>query len=305
MSKKSILVVGSMGHDRITTPSGQSDELGGSANYFSMAASLFAPVRMVGVVGEDYAEANWKMMESRGVDMAGVQKHKGKTFRWRGEYEKSMNEAVTLETQLNVLADFNPEIPEDFKNSELVFLANIDPELQMRVLEQVKNPQFVGMDTMDFWIQSKRKSLVKVFAKVNVLLMNEGEARSLTGHWNIVKAAKDLIALGPKALVIKRGEYGFMLFDGKDFFMLPAYPVDLVVDPTGAGDTFAGGFFGSLSREKGNLDVHALRRACVYGCLLASYTVQDFGLKSLLTLDQTKIEHRHEQYLKVICYPSL
>jgi len=305
MSNSSILVVGSMGHDRITTPAGQSDELGGSANYFAMAASMFAPVRMVGVVGEDYLDGHWQLMTSRGVDMSGVQKHKGKTFRWRGEYEKSMNEAVTLETQLNVLANFSPDIPDNFKNSDLVFLANIDPELQMRVLEQVVNPKFVAMDTMDFWIQSKRKSLIKVFSKVNLLLMNEGEARGLTGHWNIIKAAKDLLAMGPRAIVIKRGEYGFMLYDGKDFFILPAYPVDSVVDPTGAGDTFAGGFFGSLARENGNLDIHAMRRACVYGCLMASYTVQDFGLKALMTLDQTKIEHRHDQYLKVICYPSL
>ena len=301
MSK--ILVVGSLGYDRISTPQGQVDQvLGGSANYFSLAASMYSEVNVVAVVGNDYKMEDKQMLTQRGVCTEGLQQVDGKTFFWEGRYEGDMNEAITVQTELNVFKDFNPALPENYRDSEFVFLANIDPILQQDVLKQVKSPKLVGVDTMNFWIQSKKQDLLKVLTQVDVLLINEGEARELTGQWNGIESAETLSALGPKAVVIKRGEYGFILYMQGEYFILPAFPIKKVVDPTGAGDTFAGGFFGFLSKLDNPLNLESLKLACVHGCLMASFTVQDFGVNPLVGLTWADIERRHADFLKVVSY---
>lgn len=298
-----ILVVGSVGYDSITTPAGHAENiLGGSANYFSLVSSLFAKVNVVGVVGDDYKDTDRDLLTSRGVNLEGLQTLEGKTFHWEGRYEGDMNEAITLDTQLNVFQHFNPTLPETYKNSEFVFLANIDPVLQMQVLDQVNSPKLVGVDTMNFWIDSKLEDLKQVLKRVDVLLINEGEARALTGIWNGVAAAQKLADMGPKAVVIKRGEYGFVLYTQGQYFILPAYPVVEVVDPTGAGDTFAGGFFGYLARKDNGLTLEDLKHACVHGCITASFTVQGFGVDALRTLTEKDVEDRLEHYTEVVSY---
>lgn len=297
-----ILVVGSLAYDGISTPTGKVDRaLGGSANYFSLAASHFAPVRVVGVVGEDYGKEDEAMLRERGVDLSGLERVKGKTFFWEGKYEGDMNEAITLKTELNVFEHFNPKLPENFRSSEFVFLANIAPELQLQVLEQVKAPKFVGMDTMNFWISSKKEALVKILSKVNVVLINETEAKMLTGGKNAIDAAPKIVAMGPQAVVIKRGEYGFMLYSKADgFSVLPAMPIANVVDPTGAGDTFAGGFFGHLAKLGKVPNAQDLHEACITGTLLASFTIQDFSVKALAKVQEADLTKRRTEYLKVI-----
>ncbi len=295
-----ILVVGSLAYDSIRTPHGSVERtLGGSANYFSLAASLYSKVRVVGVVGEDYADADLELLVSRGVDLKGLQKQRGKTFHWKGEYKDDMNEAITLATELNVFEHFNPEIPDEYKNSKYVFLANIDPVLQLRVLKQIESPKLVASDTMNFWINSKFDDLKKVLAKVDVLLINEGEADLISKKTNAIAAAREILALGPKAVVIKRGEYGFVLYTKEGYFILPAYPVAEVMDPTGAGDTFAGAFFGYLAKQDKGFDLTVIKQACVQGVLLASFTVQSFGVERLKTLTWTEVENRGREYLKV------
>jgi sugar/nucleoside kinase (ribokinase family) len=295
-----ILVVGSLAYDTITTPAGSAARtLGGSANYFSLAASQYAKVRVVGVVGEDYEAADLELLQKRGVDTQGLQKQPGKTFHWTGKYQGDMNEAITLATDLNVFEHFNPEIPANYKNSEYVFLANIDPVLQLRVLEQIDKPRMIASDTMNFWISSKMDELKKVLAKVDVLLINEGEADSITKRSNAIAAAQEILKMGPKAVVIKRGEYGFVLYTQEGYFILPAFPIAEVVDPTGAGDTFAGAFFGYLAKKNVGYDLKSLKEACVQGVLLSSFTVQAFGVERLKSLTWADVEARQAQYLKV------
>lgn len=295
-----ILVVGSLAYDSISTPAGKADRtLGGSANYFSLAASLFAPVKIVGVVGEDYADSDMKLLTDRKVDVTGLQRKPGKTFHWAGQYDGNMNEAKTLQTDLNVFGDFNPELPASYRDAKYVFLANIDPVLQLRVLEQVSKPRLVGADTMNFWIMSKRDVLLQVLAKIDALLINEGEAEMLTGKTNAIAASDDLLKMGPKAVVVKRGEYGFVLRTKEGYFILPAFPIANVVDPTGAGDTFAGAFFGTLAKSDRGLDLAALKEACVNGCLLASFTVENFGVASLKELTMSKLVSRGEQFSQI------
>ncbi len=297
----SILVVGSVGYDTISTPKGQRKNiLGGSANYFSIAASLFAPVRVVGVVGEDYKAEHKQILEQRKVDLAGLQQIKGRTFAWEGKYEDDMNEAITLATHLNVLENFNPTIPKQYQDSEVVFLANIDPTLQLKVLEQCAKPKLTAADTMNYWISSKRPELLKVMQKIDLLLINEQELKELTGCANTIRAAKDVMQMGPKAVVIKRGEYGFILFTETRYFILPAYPVEEVVDPTGAGDTFAGGFLGYLAKNQKVLNREDLKQACIYGCMLASFTVQDFGVEGVRRVTMGELENRIQAYKQVI-----
>lgn len=297
----SILVVGSVGYDTISTPTGQrANILGGSANYFSLAASLYAPVRVVGVVGSDYKPEHRALLESRQVDLAGLQQVSGKTFAWEGKYEKDMNEAITLATHLNVFENFHPLIPESYRSSDVVFLANIDPVLQLQVLEQVKKPRLVGADTMNYWINSKRSDLMRVLERIDVLLINETELRELTGNWNTIQAAKEVVRMGPRAVVIKRGEYGFVLLCENQFFILPAFPVDNVVDPTGAGDTFAGGFLGHLAKLGRDWTREDLKQACMHGCLLASFTVQDFGVDGIKKVQMSHVEERFRAYSQVI-----
>lgn len=291
-----ILVVGSLAYDTLTTPHGHVDRaLGGSANYFSLAASLYSHVRVVGVVGEDYREEDTAMLEKRKVDLAGLQKKAGKTFHWTGEYKK-MSEAITLATDLNVFADFNPQLPQEYRDSQYVFLANIDPVLQLRVLEQIEKPKLVGSDTMNFWISSKLPELKKVLSKVEVLLINEGEANSISKTENAIAAAAEILKMGPKAVVVKRGEYGFVLYTKEGYFIMPAFPIANVVDPTGAGDTFAGAFFGYLSKRDKGYDLHSLKQACIQGTLVASFTVEAFGVERLKSLTWPEVEHRLAEY---------
>lgn len=297
-----ILVVGSLAYDSIQTPSGKVDRaLGGSANYFSLAASLFSKVRVVGVVGEDYEQEHYELLNKRGVDLGGLSKVPGKTFHWAGSYEGDLNEAKTLKTELNVFEHFNPELPEHFKDSSFVFLANIAPELQLQVLEQVKQPKFVGMDTMNFWISIKKDKLVDVLKKVDLVLINEGEAKMLTGAANAISAAPMLTDLGPRAVVIKRGEYGFAMYTKDEgYFILPAMPIPTVVDPTGAGDTFAGGFFGYLAAQKDVPTIAHLKQACIMGSMMASHTIQDFSVNALSKVTLGDLEKRLSEYKKVI-----
>lgn len=298
----SILVVGSLAYDSVTTPSGTRERvLGGSSNYFSLAASHYTQVRVVGVVGEDYSDQDRALLLDRGVDLSGVQVQEGKTFAWKGDYSEDLNEAKTLQTDLNVFENFNPVLPETFRNTPYVFLANIDPALQLQVLEQIDSPVLVGSDTMNFWIASKKSELLKVLERIDVLLINEQEAKMLTGEANAISAASALTKLGPKSVVIKRGEYGFVLYTPSEgFFILPAYPIAQVVDPTGAGDSFAGAFFGYLAQAGRGYDTEALRMACLHGCLVASFTVQDFGTEALAHLSQEKLDERLKAYKKVV-----
>lgn len=297
-----ILVVGSLAYDTIQTPSGRAERaLGGSANYFSLAASLFAKVKVVGVVGEDYDQKDYDLLKDRGVDLSGLSKVAGKTFHWEGAYEGDMNEAKTINTELNVFEHFNPQLPEHYKDSKYVFLANIAPELQLQVLEQVKKPLFVGLDTMNLWINIKKEELKKVVSKVDLVLINEGEAKMLTGANNAIAAAPLITAMGPKAVVIKRGEYGFAMYSKDEgYFILPAMPMPSVVDPTGAGDTFAGGFFGYMASKNGDISIAHMKQACIMGSMMASHTIQDFSVKALAKVTLGDIEKRLTEYRKVI-----
>lgn len=297
-----ILVVGSLAYDSIETPSGKAERaLGGSANYFSLAASLHSKVRVVGVVGEDYEQNDYDLLKNRGVDLEGLSKVPGKTFHWKGSYTGDLNEAKTLQTDLNVFADFNPQLPAHYRDSSFVFLANIAPELQLQVLEQVKSPKFVGMDTMNFWISIKKDKLIEVLKKVDLVLINEGEAKMLTGAANAISAAPMITDLGPKAVVIKRGEYGFAMYSKEEgYFILPAVPTPNVIDPTGAGDTFAGGFFGYLASLKDTPKIKDMKQACIMGSLMASFTIQDFSVRALSKVTKNDLEKRQAEYNRVI-----
>ncbi len=296
-----LLVVGSLAYDSISTPRSQTERtLGGSANYFSLAASMYSKVRVVGVVGEDYAAADLKLLTDRSVCTLGLQKKTGRTFHWSGAYKDDMSEAITLATELNVFKHFNPELPESYKHTPFVFLANIDPDLQLRVLDQIQSPKFIGSDTMNYWIKSKPDVLKKVLARVDVLLINEGESKLLTKKANAIAAAEEILKMGPRAVVVKRGEYGFVLNTKEGLHILPAFPIADVIDPTGAGDTFAGAFFGFLSKRNQVVDNEALKQACIQGCLLASFTVQKIGVGALVELTWSEVERRHNQYQSII-----
>jgi sugar/nucleoside kinase (ribokinase family) len=295
-----LLVVGSMAFDSIRTPFGAAgDVLGGSATYFSYAASFFTRVRLVAVVGNDFPQADLDRLAARGVDLAGLEVAAGPTFRWTGEYGYDLNEAKTLETRLGVLADFRPAVPEAFRRTPFLFLANIDPELQLDVLRGVERPRLVALDTMNFWIKGKREALRQVIAEVDALVVNDAEARMLTQEPNLVRAARRILADGPRIVVVKRGEYGALMATADRFFFAPAFPLEAVFDPTGAGDTFAGGFMGSLARA-GTVDEAALRRAIVYGSVMASFTVEDFSLNRLLRLEPHEIDERYRTFTEMM-----
>jgi sugar/nucleoside kinase (ribokinase family) len=289
-----IVVVGTVAFDTVETPFGRGENvLGGSATYFSTSASFFTDVSLVAVVGEDFPEEHVSFLKSRDINTDGLQRIPGKTFHWTGRYGYDLNEAQTLDTQLNVLLDFKPELPESYRNTDILFLANIDPDLQMEVLEQVKSPRLVACDTMNFWISSKPESLKKVLQKVDIVIINEGEARQFTGEANLVKAARQIISLGCKRLVIKRGEYGVLMFTADSVFAAPAYPLEEVFDPTGAGDTFAGGFMGYLANS-GDLSEEGIRQAIVFGSVMASFNVEDFSLERMKRLEYREIEARYK-----------
>jgi len=296
----SLLVVGSVALDSVKTPFGEIREgLGGSATYFSIAAGCFTKVRLVAVVGEDFPERHVAFLRSRGVDLRGLCRTKGKTFRWKGSYGEDMNEAKTLKTELNVFETFRPELPPAYKDTSFVFLANIDPDLQRGVVDQIPDPHLVACDTMNYWISSKPRALKKTLSRVDVLFLNEGEARQLAGGSNLLTAARQLLAMGPSTVVIKRGEYGALLFKKDSIFWAPAYPLETVRDPTGAGDSFAGGFMGYLSRRKGVTETR-LRRALIYGSIMASFNVEDFSLNRLRRTKRQDIERRFGAFRKLV-----
>lgn len=293
----SILVVGTVAFDSIETPSGFAERvLGGSASYFAMAASFFSPVKIVGVIGQDFPEEYLEIFSRRGVDLEGLRREKGATFHWRGRYHEDLNVRDTVELHLNVLSGFSPRLPESYRDAEYVFLGNIDPGMQMEVLNQLKRMRLVACDTMDHWIQGSAGELRKVLEKVEMLIINDSEAKLLSGEHNIVRAARSILKMGPRVVLIKRGEYGVLQFSDSSIFATPAYPLEEVFDPTGAGDSFAGGFLGHLARARDHSQGE-LRRAIVYGSVVASFTVEDFGLKRLTTLSLAEIEERYRRFI--------
>ncbi|MBN1205029.1 MAG: sugar kinase [Myxococcaceae bacterium] len=301
----SLLVVGSVALDSVETPFGQKEEvLGGSATFFSTAASFFNPVHLVAVVGEDFPEAHVQFLQSKGIGLEGLTREKGRTFRWKGKYGYQLNEAQTLDTQLNVFQSFAPKLPEAYRDAPFVFLGNIHPELQSQVLDQVKRPQLVAADTMNFWIQGTREALLKTLQRVNLLFVNDAEARQLSGEHNIVKAARAILTMGPTRIVIKRGEYGALLFEREHIFACPAMPLEEVFDPTGAGDTFAGGFMGTLATAA-QPDRDALRRAMVMGSVMASFTVERFSLDRLRDLTRPEIHQRFSEFKRLTHFEEL
>jgi len=297
-----ILVVGSVALDSVITPlEAKDDILGGSATYFSIAASYFTDVAMIAVIGEDFPETHTEFLKKKGIDTTGLLRKPGKTFRWKGEYEDDMNSRTTLDTQLNVFADFDPKLSPADRKQKYLFLGNIDPDLQYSVLEQMDNPEFVACDTMNIWIENKRESLLKTLKKIDLLVINDEEARMLAECSNVLQAAKRILEMGPKKLVIKRGEYGAILFGPRTIFSVPAFPVENVFDPTGAGDSFAGGLMGYLANVSA-ADEISMRKAVVYGSVMASFNVIDFGAQRLGELTFTEIEARYREFCKITLF---
>lgn len=279
-----LLVVGSIALDSIFTPFGETaDALGGSAVYFSVAGSLLHPVQVVGVVGSDYPLAELERLAPRGIDWSGVEHAAGESFRWKGKYSYDLQSRETLETRLGVFANFQPKLPEAFRSAEFLFLGNIDPELQLGVLGQVRRPKLVVCDTMNYWIQSKKPQLLELLSRVDLLMVNDGEARELSGDWNIHRAGRWILAHGPKRVVIKQGEHGALLIEPSRTFYVPAFPLETVFDPTGAGDAFAGGFMAYLARS-GSVSDDNIRRAMVVGATMGSYAVEQFGIRGFDTV---------------------
>ncbi len=287
-----LLVVGSVALDSVKTPFGEvKDALGGSATYFAVAASYFTDVSMVAVVGEDFPEEYIDFLKNRGIDLSGLTVEKGKTFRWAGCYGYDLNTRDTIETRLNVFENFQPVIPAQLKNCRYVFLANIDPDLQRNVLDQVIKPEFVACDTMNFWIQGKKSSLLETIARVDSIVLNDSECRELAGEPNLIRAARIVSEMGPRIVIIKKGEHGALMLDRNNCFIAPAFPCETVFDPTGAGDSFAGGFMGHLART-GDISPENLRRAIIYGTVMASFCVEEFSLRGIASLTERKIDER-------------
>jgi len=294
-----ILVVGSVAFDTIETPYGRAEEvLGGSAAYFAVAASYFAPVQLVAVVGEDFPAQERAFLASRDIDLSGLTVSQGRTFRWTGRYHEDMNIRDTLDLQLNVFSDFSPQLPANFRDTPFVFLANINPGLQGGVLDQLSHPRLIACDTISHWIEGARSELEALLKKVDILIINDEEARLLSGERNVVRAARKILAAGPRMLLVKRGEYGVLLFSPNSIFAVPAYPLEEVFDPTGAGDSFAGGFLGYLA-QSGDLSEAGLRKAIVYGSIVASFVVEDFSLRRLHGLTRDDIERRYRQFVSL------
>ncbi len=287
-----LLVVGSIALDSVVTPFGETaDALGGAAVFFSMAGAVLHPVQMVGVVGSDFPEEHLRALAARGVDLAGVERQRGESFRWKARYAYDLESRETLETRLGVFAEFRPRIPEAFRSARHVFLANIDPELQLSVLDQVTQPALVACDTMNYWIHSKRDLLLELLRRIDILMVNDTEARELSGDWNIYRAAHWILGRGPKMAVIKQGEHGALLVDPETTFKVPAYPLQEVFDPTGAGDAFAGGFMAYVART-GELSFDNLRRAMVYGSAMGSFAVEAFGVQRFETVTGADVRAR-------------
>ncbi len=292
----SLLAVGTVAFDCVETPFGKHDDIiGGSVSYLGTSASYFTDVRMMSVIGEDFPEDTLEFFRSRKINTDGVKRLPGKTFRWRGKYTDNLNEAQTLDTQLNVLTEFDPAVPEAFKNSDYLVLGNISPDLQLNVLEQVPSAKLVACDTMNFWITGALEDLKKTLTKVNLLSINDQEARMLSGEHNLLHAAKGIRKMGPEILVIKRGEHGALVVTDEGMFSAPAMPLDVIKDPTGAGDSFAGGLMGYIAR-KGSWDLESLRQGVILGSVMASYNVQDFSLERLKTLTHDDIRDRYQAF---------
>lgn len=295
----SILVVGTVAFDSIETPFGTAERvLGGSASYFSLAASYFAPVRLVGVIGQDFPQEYLDLFNQRGVDLEGLKTEKGESFHWRGRYHEDINIRDTLELHLNVLSGFVPRLPESYRDADYVFLGNIDPAMQIEVLNQIRRMRLVVCDTMDHWINESARELRAVLKRIEMLVINDSEAKLLSGCNNIVRAARSILKMGPEVVLIKRGEYGVLQFSDSSVFATPAYPLEEVFDPTGAGDSFAGGFLGQLARS-GDHSQRGIRRAIVYGSVVASFTVEDFGVKRLTSVSLDNIEERYKGFAQL------
>ncbi|MGH9959820.1 MAG: PfkB family carbohydrate kinase [Pyrinomonadaceae bacterium] len=302
----SLLVVGSVAFDSVETPFGKCDKmLGGSASHFSISASYYTDVRIVGVVGGDFTPADQQVFDDHAIDISDLEQvPEGKTFRWFGRYDYDLNVAKTLDTHLNVFADFKPKLSENSKKARLVFLGNIQPDLQREVREQMPNAELVALDTMNLWIENTRESLLRTIAGVDVVIINDAEARQLTEIPNLIKAAKTILSWGPKALIVKRGEYGAALFTSESYFAIPAYPLESVFDPTGAGDSFAGGFMGYLTSQK-NLDEAAMRRAMIFGSVMASFNVEEFGTERVRRLTHDEINGRFRAFKQMTHFDEI
>jgi sugar/nucleoside kinase (ribokinase family) len=296
----SLLVVGSVAFDGLESPYGKVERtLGGAATYFSVAASFFTPVHLVAIVGDDFTELDAKIFHQRNIDCEGLERAAGKSFFWAGKYSENLNERVTLTTELNVFADFKPKLPERYRGSKYVFLANIAPDLQRDVLQQVKKrPKIAALDTMNYWIERTNEDLMETLRHVDILMINDAETRQLSSEHNLLRAAKRIFKLGPSTLVIKRGEHGAMMVDKRGVFCVPAFPLEEPHDPTGAGDSFAGGFMGYLAAAGDKSDA-SLRRAMVYGSVMGSFTVEKFGLDRLKTLKRSEIHARARHFAKL------
>jgi len=292
----SLLVVGSVAYDSIESPYGKKDEvLGGSALYFSLAANYFSKVKLVAVVGEDFKKKDINFLENKGINIKGLEIAKGKTFRWKGKYSADLNHRETIYTHLNVFETFQPKLPASYKRSKYVFLANIDPDLQLEVLNQIENPILTACDTMNLWIDNKRKSLLKVLKKIQIFIVNDSEARDLSGHSNLIKAAENLLKMGPKMVIIKKGEHGAMIFAKNFKFSSAAYPLEEPLDTTGSGDVFAGGFMGYVAKTK-KLNQASFKKAVIYGNILASYNVEAFSIEKLRKLKKSDIDKRYKEF---------
>ena len=301
----SLLVVGSMAIDSVKTPFGAREEaVGGSATYFSVAASYFTDVRLVAVVGADFPEDTLSFLKERKIDVSGIERSEGETFRWKGEYGFDLNTAHTLDTQLNVFERFSPKLPDDFKDTGFVFLANIDPELQAEVVRQANSPRLVACDTMNFWIEGKRDELLKTLSMADLVVINDAEARALSGEANIARAARCIREIGPGTLVVKQGEYGALLFHEDGVFSAPGLPIEDVCDPTGAGDSFAGGFMGHLAAT-GDLSEAGMRRAVVFGSVMASFNVESFSYDRMRALTSEEIDARYRAFSELAHFERL
>ncbi len=288
-----LLVAGTVAYDSIETPFGKADNvLGGSALHFTNAASFFTDVGIVATVGSDFDMDGISFLKERSVDMSGIEVDHGKTFRWEGKYGYDLNQAITLKTELNVIETFKPKVPEEYRNAEFLFLANIDPELQLHVIEQVTKPVALVLDTMNFWIENKYEALMKVIGRVDMLVINEAELREITEEHNLLKGARKLIDLGPVCIVVKRGEYGVFMMNRDEVFLAPAYPLEDVFDPTGAGDTFAGGFMGYLANV-GEATSETVKQAIIMGTVMASFNVEDFSINRIKRLTMPEIKQRY------------
>lgn len=301
----SLLVVGTVALDSVETPFGKVENaLGGSATYFSVSASYFSDVRLVAVIGQDFPKEHVQFLKSKSIDVRGLEVRSGSTFRWQGQYGYDLNEARTLATHLNVLATFKPSIINEYKTSDLVFLANIDPEIQLDVLRQVNRPKLVACDTMNYWITSKPEQLKRTLREVDILTINESEIRQLAGESGLVRAARSVQAMGPKTVIVKQGSYGAIMFNGRSVFSAPAYPLESVFDPTGAGDTFAGGFMGYLANTR-NFSEASLRQAVIFGSVMASLNVEAFSLDRLRSLDYKEIETRYREFKRLTHFEDI